>query len=367
MNGEYSLSWLPFLKEPVPAALQTPAEVAAFELQQALLGEKILLREDETLGEGYKITAEDGNTVVIGGKTGILYGAYRLIMERKTGLSLPGATEPRYALRMINCWDNMTGDVERGYAGRSLWFEGKAFAYDPARIRQLGRMMASVGLNTLCINNVNVHDPAQRLIEDLLPETAAFAALLRPFGVRLLLSIDYSAPMRHGVPTADPLDAQVQAWWAAQADIVWKAIPDLAGFLVKADSEHRPGPFTYGRSHADGANMLARAIAPHGGALVWRCFVYNCQQDWRDHSVDRPKAAYDTYVPLDGQFDANVILQVKNGPYDFQVREPLSPTLLAMPKTQLALEVQLAQEYTGQQIDLFAMHHLWQDVFAVLP
>ena len=150
--------------------------------------------------------------------------------------------------------------------------------------------------------------------------------------------------MRHGIPTADPLDERVQAWWKHQAEVVYAAIPDLAGFLVKADSEHRPGPFTYGRNHAEGANMLARALKPFGGMLVWRCFVYNCQQDWRDEKTDRPKAAYEHYVYLDGQFDDNVILQVKNGPFDFQVREPISPTLLAMPQTNLALEWQLAQE-----------------------
>ncbi len=149
--------------------------------------------------------------------------------------------------------------------------------------------------------------------------------------------------------------------------MVYAAIPDLAGFLVKADSEHRPGPFTYGRNHAEGANMLARALKPFGGMLVWRCFVYNCQQDWRDEKTDRPKAAYEHYVYLDGQFDDNVILQVKNGPFDFQVREPISPTLLAMPKTNLALEWQLAQEYTGQQIDIFAMPVMWQELFADMP
>ena len=161
-------------------------------------------------------------------------------------------------------------------------------------------MMASVGLNVLCINNVNVHDPAQLLIEDDLPDLAKLAAIFRPFGVRLMVSIDYSQPMRHGIPTADPLDERVQAWWKHQAEVVYAAIPDLAGFLVKADSEHRPGPFSYGRNHAEGANMLARALKPFGGMLVWRCFVYNCQQDWRDEKTDRPKAAYEHYVYLDG-------------------------------------------------------------------
>ena len=352
------LSWLPFLPQDVPAGLATPAETAQFELRQA--GVSAQLRVDPTLGEGWSV---EGDTLT-GGETGILYGAYRLLMARAAGESLPtGTQQPRYPLRMLNCWDNAEGDIERGYSGRSLFFEGGRLDYDPARMRQLGRLLASVGVNVLCINNVNVHDPAHRLIEDWLPELAALAGIFRPFGVRLMVSIDYAQPLRHGVPTADPLDPQVQAWWAAQTDKVYAAIPDLAGFLVKADSEHRPGPFTYGRNHAEGANMLARALAPHGGVLVWRCFVYNCQQDWRDAVTDRPMAAYEHYAWLDGQFDANVVLQIKNGPFDFQVREPVSPTLLAMPKTRKAIEFQLAQEYTGHQIDVYAMPPMWREVY----
>ena len=228
-------------------------------------------------------------------------------------------------------------------------------------------MLGSAGLNVLCVNNVNVKGEAELLIEDYLPRLARLADEFRPFGVRLMVSIDFSRPMAHGVGTADPLDEGVQRWWAERAEAVYAAVPDLAGFLVKADSEHRPGPFTYGRTHAEGANMLARAVAPHGGKLVWRAFVYNCQQDWRDTTTDRPCAAYNTYAPLDGEFDDNVILQVKNGPFDFQVREPVSPAFFAMPKTHLALEVQLAQEYTGQQIDLYAMPPMWDELLADLP
>ena len=352
------LTWLPFLSQDVPAGLSSPADTARFELAQA--GVPAQLKIDPSLGDGWEVS---GDTIT-GGERGVLYGAYRLLMARAAGEALPdGVQRPRYPLRMLNCWDNAEGDIERGYAGRSLFFEGGKLDYDPARLRQLGRMLASVGINVLCINNVNVHDPAHRLIEDWLPELAGLAALFRPFGVRLMVSVDYAQPMRHGVPTADPLDPQVQDWWARQTEKIYAAIPDLAGYLVKADSEHRPGPFTYGRNHAEGANMLARALKPHGGALVWRCFVYNCQQDWRDRTTDRPMAAYQHYAHLDGQFDDNVILQVKNGPFDFQVREPLSPLLLAMPKTTLAIEFQLAQEYTGHHIDLFAMPPMWREVF----
>ena len=360
--------WLPFLTEDVPADLTTPAQVARFELDQALPriapGVEVQITVDAAMDEGFTIRSEDSRVHLTGGKRGVLYGAYRLMMALAAGEKLPHehTQSPRYALRMVNNWDNADGDIERGYSGRSLMFEAGQFDYDPVRLRALARLMASVGLNVLCINNVNVRDPAHRLITDWLPQLAEVAAIFRPFGVKLMVSIDYAHPIRDGIPTADPLDPRVQAWWDIQCCEVYRAIPDLAGFLVKADSEHRPGPFTYGRNHAEGANMLARALAPHGGKLVWRCFVYNCQQDWRDQVTDRPMAAYQHYVHLDGQFEENVILQVKNGPFDFQVREPVSPTLLAMPKTNLAIEWQLAQEYTGHQIDIYAMMGMWQEV-----
>lgn len=368
------LTWLPFLPEEPASDGLTPMQTARMELEQGLdflksdLRVSYMLRPE--MGDGFRVEREGRSVTLTGGQTGLLYGSYRLLMALSIGERPPKKHEqkPFYALRMLNCWDNAEGDVERGYSGRSLFFEGGRLRYDPARIRQLGRMLASVGVNAVCINNVNVHAPAHKLIEEeWLPEVSALAALLRPFGVRLLLSVDYAHPMRHGILTSDPLDEQVQAWWKERAAIVYRHIPDLAGFVVKADSEHRPGPFTYGRNHAEGANMLARALKPFGGQLVWRCFVYNCMQDWRDTATDRPKAAYDHYAWLDGQFDDNVILQVKHGPYDFQVREPVSPLLLAMERTQLAMEVQLAQEYTGHQIDLYAMQPMWQEIFEDLP
>ena len=360
--------WLNRLSPDVPAGLKSPVDLARFELESA--GVSAELREDPALGEGYRIDPVPGGSFTIaGGQSGLLYGAYRLILDRLCGESpaTPLSSAPKYALRMINCWDNMTGDIERGYAGRSLFFENGRFAYDPRRMRVLGRLLASAGLNVLCINNVNVHAPAQRLLEDYLPELAGLADLFRPFGVRLMVSVDFSQPMRHGVSTADPLDPAVRSWWKETAARVYTVIPDLAGFLVKADSEGRPGPFTYGRNHADGANMLAEALKPYGGHVVWRCFVYNCRQDWRDTKTDRPKAAWEHYAFLDGAFAENVILQVKYGPFDFQVREPLSPLLLGMKKTNLAMELQLAQEYTGHQIDLFTMIPMWKELFWELP
>ena len=358
-------AWLRRMDKAVPEGLDTPLAVAKYEaLTYFSDGTAVDFQLEREMRDSFEISRTEKGWRVRGGETGALYGAYALIRAVEAGESVPaGLQRPFYELRMVNCWDNMDGTVERGYAGRSVWFEGNRFDYDPARIRQLGRLLGSVGINVLCINNVNVHQPAQHLLDDMLPDTARFAALLRPFGVRLMLSIDFSQPMQQGLSTADPLDAGVQAWWAETAKRVWTAIPDLAGFLVKADSEHRPGPNTYGRTHAEGANMLARAIAPYGGRLVWRAFVYNCMQDWRDKTIDRPCAAYDLYKPLDGAFDGNVILQVKHGPYDFQVREPVSPLLLGMEKTPLAVEFQLAQEYTGHQIDLYFMAPLWRETF----
>ena len=358
-------AWLRVLPQPIPAEANTPAAVAEIEAASYFGGkkEKAAFRREDGMGEAYEIAKTASGYTVRGGGAGLLYGVYALIFALETGAALPcGVQKPYYPLRMLECWDNMSGDVERGYAGRSLWFEGGKFSYDPARIRQLGRMLGSVGVNVLCLNNVNVHQPAQHLIEDFLADVRDFAALLRPFGVLLMLSIDFSQPIKD-VGTADPLDERVQAWWADAAKRVWAAVPDLAGFLVKADSEHRPGPNAYDRTHAEGANMLARAIRPFGGKLVWRAFVYNCMQDWRDTKTDRPRAAYDLYTPLDGAFDENVILQIKHGPFDFQVREPLSPLLLGMERTALAIEYQLAQEYTGQQIDLYAMPPLWREIF----
>ena len=361
-------TWLPFLDADVPAACDTPAKAADFELKlgcEALGLDAPALHVDPGLGEGYEIT----EAAITGGEVGILYGVYAYLCAKAAGDEPPaGRQAPFYALRMLDGWDNADGTVERGYSGRSLWFEGGRLDWDPLRIRQLGRMLASVGVNVLCVNNVNVCAGAARLIEDEgLPELAGLANALRPFGVRLMTSIEFSRPIAHGLPTADPLDGAVQRFWRERADAVWAAIPDFAGFLVKADSEHRPGPITYGRTQAEGANMLARAVAPHGGVVVWRAFVYNCMQDWRDTATDRPMAAYETFAPLDGQFDGNVILQVKNGPVDFQVREPVSPVFYAMKRTRLALEVQLAQEYTGQQIDIYAMPPMWREIAEDLP
>lgn len=364
-------AWLPYLPMDIPGG-NTTLEVAQGELAAGLLNlnsqEQVRL-VPEGDGEGYAITREGEALVIRAGEAGILYGTYQALAAIARGADPQTPyTAPHYPLRMLNHWDNMDGSVERGYAGRSFFFRDNQLDFDEARIHRYARMLASVGINASCPNNVNVKPPMDQLITDTyLPDLARLADILRLYQIRLLVTIEYSMPKTHGLDTADPLDPGVQAFWAQRAQAVYAQIPDLVGFLVKADSEHRPGPFTYGRNHAQGANMLARALAPHGGRLFWRCFVYNCKQNWRDNKTDRPKAAFLNYAPLDGEFDDNVVLQIKNGPLDFQVREPLSPLFYWMPRTGKAMELQLAQEYTGQQLDLFYQAPQWQDIFAQMP
>lgn len=371
MMYDSQFAWLPFFENAVSADTGDSLLFAQKELELGL--EKLHCMHPVALqktgdGEGFAVTKKRDGYMVSGGEKGLLYGVYHLLAALFAGedpaISL---TQPRFALRMLNHWDNMSGQIERGYAGNSFFFKNGRFDYDADRLRRYARLLASIGINAICLNNVNVHAPADELIlPALLPELQKAAALFRSFGVRLLVAVDYSLPTRHGLATADPLQKDVQLWWEKTIDHVYEAIPDLCGFLVKADSENRPGPYMYGRNHAQGAALLSKPLQKHGGVLVWRCFVYNCRQDWRDTQTDRPKAAYDNYAHLDGQFDDNVILQVKNGPFDFQVREPVSPLFFAMPQTRKALEVQLAQEYTGHQIDLFYMPPQWQDYLADL-
>jgi len=268
--------------------------------------------------------------------------------------------------RILNHWDNINGTVERGYSGGSMFFKDGQVCYDPGRIHDYARLLASIGINRVCCNNVNVTQRAARLITDeLLPDIAGLAGIFREFGIRFIIAVDFTSPrLLGGIKTYDPLDDEVLGWWQAAALRVYKYIPDLAGFLVKADSEFRDGPAALGRTQADGANVIARALKPFGGKVYWRCFVYNCVQDWRDAETDRPKAAYDHFYPLDGDFDDNVILQIKHGPSDFQVREPNSPLLGAMTQTAQAIELQITQEYTGQQIDLYALAVQWEEVFS---
>ncbi|WP_082451961.1 alpha-glucuronidase family glycosyl hydrolase, partial [Paenibacillus ihuae] len=319
--------------------------------------------------EGYAIqTDSQTGSIVIGALTpaGVLYGVFHLLRVMGTGGSVRQLNileNPANQLRMINQWDNMDGSVERGYAGQSVFYENNQVTGSIERIQDYARLLASTGINAITINNVNVHQIESRLLTDFLPDVTRLAGIFRSYAIKLFLSINYASTMEiGGLETADPLDSDVREWWRRAASAVYEAIPDFGGFLVKADSENRPGPFTYGRDHADGANMLAEALQPYGGIVIWRCFVYNCKQDWRDRATDRARAAYDHFQPLDGRFMDNVILQIKNGPIDFQVREPVSPLLGAMPQTNQVIEFQIAQEYTGQQRHVCYLVPQWKEI-----
>lgn len=307
--------------------------------------------------EGYRIYAKDGRCTVSGGDAaGVLYGAFALLRELQlAGVSwdefaLEQQKAPSNALRMLNHWDNLPGDIERGYSGKSFFFKDNEVLVNQRTV-DYARLAASMGINGVVINNVNVVGAATWLISD-----RYFAPLRRMqeifagYGIKLYLCINFAASMEiGGLDTADPCDQRVKDWWKAKADEIWENLPGFGGFVVKADSEGRPGPYTYGRDQSDGANLLADAVAPHGGRVIWRCFVYNCRQDWRDRKTDRARAGYDNFMPLDGKFRDNVSLQIKNGPMDFQVREPVSPLFGGLKHTKMILEVQVAQEYTGQQ------------------
>ncbi|HWN39071.1 MAG TPA: alpha-glucuronidase family glycosyl hydrolase [Gammaproteobacteria bacterium] len=290
---------------------------------------------------------------------GVLYGAFAWLRLAQTGSGLADldvVSSPRIGLRLLEHWDNLDGSVERGYAGASLWDWWRLPDYLEPRYVDYARANASIGINGAVLNNVNAQ--AEILTAPYLGKVAALASVFRPYGIRVYLSVRFSAPIDiGGLATADPLDETVAAWWQAKADEIYARIPDFGGFLVKADSEGQPGPQGYGRTHADGANMLAAALRPYGGVVFWRAFVYA-----RNSAEDRVKQAYQEFVPLDGAFAENVILQVKNGPLDFQPREPFHPLFGAMPRTPLALELQITQEYLGFATHLAYLGVLFEEV-----
>lgn len=321
--------------------------------------------------EGFLIKAvkdNKGSKIYITAKTdkGLLYGVFRFLLyldQQKEIGKLHLLENPKNPIRMINQWDNLDGSIERGYAGRSIFYQNNILTTDMARVKYYARMLASVGINAIAINNVNAHKEETRLIADKIHMVKEINDIFRDYGIRVFLSINYASPIDiGGLSGADPLDDEVAKWWIDRVAYIYKNIPDFGGFLVKADSENRPGPFTYNRNHAEGANMLAAALKPYGGLLIWRCFVYNCQQDWRDLTIDRAKAAYENYHYLDGSFADNVILQIKNGPMDFQVREPVSPLIGTMERTNQMLELQITQEYTGQQRHLCYLVPQWKEI-----
>jgi alpha-glucuronidase len=287
-----------------------------------------------------------------------LYGVFhflRLLQTQQTISGINISSTPKIKYRLLNHWDNLNRTVERGYAGFSIWDWHKLPDYIDQRYIDYARANASIGINGTVLNNVNAN--AVILTKQYLDKVAALANTFRPYGIKVFLTARFSAPIEiGGLKTADPLDASVQQWWKEKVKEIYSLIPDFGGFLIKANSEGQPGPQDYNRTHADGANMFADALAPYNGIVMWRAFVYSQQ------SNDRFKQAYEEFKPLDGQFKSNVILQVKNGPVDFQPREPFSPLFGAMPKTALAMEFQLTQEYLGQGTHLVYEAPLFKEV-----
>ncbi|MBQ7616408.1 MAG: alpha-glucuronidase [Butyrivibrio sp.] len=317
--------------------------------------------------EGYHIEgSETGVLVEASDERGVLYGVFAILRQIACGKKAAEVSEtasPSNPLRMMNHWDNMDGSIERGYSGESFFYEKEEIVIND-RTRDYARFMASIGINGIVINNVNVKGAASYLITDrYFDQLARLSEIFNDYGISLFMSLNFASPIEiGGMDTCDPLDENVIAWWENKVKEVYDRLPLLGGFLVKADSEGRPGPFTYGRTQADGANMLGDVIKPYGGIIIWRCFVYNCTQDWRDTKTDRARAGYDYFKDLDGAYHDNVVLQIKNGPMDFQIREPVSPLLGGLQHTNQMLEVQIAQEYTGHQIDLCYLIPLFKEV-----
>ena len=335
--------------------LATPASLAglgALKLPLASVGDEGYVLRSLSLN-GQPVTLIAANT-----DRGLLYGSFAWLRAAGTGVDLSKLDQvsaPKIQLRMLNHWDNPDRSVERGYAGLSIWDWQTLPAVRDRRYVDYARANASIGINATVLNNVNAK--AEVLTAPFLKKVAAVADVLRPYGIRVFLSARFSAPKEAGLPKSDPLDPRVRAWWKAKADEIYTLIPDFGGFLVKANSEGEPGPQDYGRSHADGANMLAEALAPHKGVVIWRAFVYS-----EIDPEDRAKQAYSEFVPLDGTFAPNVIVQVKNGAIDFQPREPFHPLFGAMPRTALGLEVQITKEYLGFATHLAYLGTLYEEV-----
>ena len=361
--------WLRFDKVQ-KAQVSGPECLAAEELRNYYQGAKATLVTDPTMAEdAYRI---DGSTITAKNETGLLYGAYALLRGEK------GYSAPFYKLRILNHWDNLDSSIERGYAGRSIFWAledpqtrrnsdlWKPKPINVELIKEYARANASIGINGTVLNNVNA---SPKMLSTLyLNKVKEIADILRPYGIKVYLSVNFGSPMtisakgvNGGKPlkTADPLNTQVKSWWKAKAKEIYALIPDFGGFLVKANSEGQPGPFDYNRTHADGANMLADAVKPFGGIVMWRSFVYGAAHK----GEDRVKQAVSEFKDLDGQFRDNVILQSKNGPLDFQPREPYAPIFDTMKKTKQMAELQITQEYLGQSRHLVYLAPMWREFF----
>ena len=363
----------------------TPVDIAREELSGLPVKTELKLVREKGLGnEGFRIDSLPGGGFIVkaNAEAGLLYGAMRLkkamgqtasaaeAAEAARDAKLTGTSVPAFPIRILNHWDNLDGTIERGYAGSSIWdwenLPPAGISPQPdtvpqsnavvSRLREYAKLNAAVGINGAVINNVNAS--SKILGEDYLRKVATIADELRPYAMKVYLSVNFAAPMQlDRLPTADPLDQAVQKWWKRKADEIYKLIPDFGGFLVKANSEGQPGPCDFGRTHADGANMLARALRRHGGVVMWRAFVYS------PGDADRAKQAYLEFQPLDGEFDSDVIVQIKNGPIDFQPREPFSPLFGAMPATDQMVEFQITQEYLGHSNHLAYLAPMWEEFF----
>lgn len=310
--------------------------------------------------EGYTIRTSEGKTVLeAASEQGLLYATYHLLRLQAEGADctrLDIQEKPAFDIRVLNHWDNLDGTIERGYAGRSLWKWEDLTDSVSARYREYARANASVGINGTVLNNVNASP--EILSSDYLQKVRKLADVFRPYGIKVYLSVNFASPMKlGGLSTADPLDEEVARWWKEKVQEIYGLIPDFGGFLVKANSEGQPGPCDYGRTHAEGANMLAEALKPYGGIVMWRAFVYS------PSDADRAKQAYLEFQPLDGRFRDNVMGQVKNGPIDFQPREPYSPLFGAMPHTPLMVEFQITQEYLGHSNHLAYLATMWNEFY----
>ena len=345
--------WLRYA--PMNKALVSGVEgKAAQVLRQYYSGSKVTLLIDPQQGnqEGFRITiSEEGTTVSAGTERGLLYGAFALLRGET------GYQAPFFKYRILNHWDNLDGSIERGYAGESIFWNDD-LTFDSRRLEYYAMANASIGINGVVLNNVNASP--KMLSRTYLQKVKEIADIMRPWGIRVYLSVNFASPMALGkLKTADPLDARVRNWWKEKTKEVYQLIPDFGGFLVKANSEGQPGPFDYGRSHAEGANMLAEALAPHQGIVMWRSFVYGAKHK----GEDRVKQAVSEFAELDGAFHPNVILQSKNGPLDFQPREPYAPIFDQMHETPQMAELQITQEYLGQSKHLVYLAPMWKEFF----
>lgn len=332
-------------------------KIAKAELLKASMFDTVQFKitdDSQLFDEGFRIRKE-GEKIEIEARRpiGILYGVYHIIRCQKIGNGVQSTVEnPSYSIRILNHWDNIEGTVERGYAGHSLWKWDELPDTISPRYEAYARANASIGINSVVLNNVNASP--QILSSEFITKIAAIASVFRPYGIKVYLSVNFSSPMSlDKLPTADPLDKQVRQWWINKVEEIYASIPDFGGFLVKANSEGLPGPLDFNRTHADGANMLAEALKPHNGIVMWRAFVYS------PNDADRAKQAYLEFEPLDGQFADNVIIQTKNGPIDFQPREPFSPLFGKLKKTRQMCELQITQEYTGHSNHICFLPSMW--------